>query len=254
VGSGFVPYSCTLQYALDSAQESANLFGVSAAIIVPGYKSWVGFSGISHPGKPISEDTLFDMGSTGKIILGPLMVKLAEEGLVNLDDPINIYLPEFPYVDGSITIRQLLNHTSGLYMMVKHPDSPFNKPYTEIDHSRWWSIDEIFTELGDEPYFPPGGGWCYTQAGYQIATLLVEEVTGQTVSQAVQSYLLDPLGIEGMLLDFSQPFPEDADIAHPFVDTDRDGEFDDVHLYSRNWIASLSRILFFSSPADLAAW
>jgi D-alanyl-D-alanine carboxypeptidase len=82
----------------------------------------------------------------------------------------------------------------------------------------------------------------------------VEAVTGHTVSQAVQFYLLDPLGIEGMLLDLSQPFSEDVDIAHPFVDTDRDGEFDDVYLYSRNWIASLSRILFYSSPSDLVAW
>ena len=47
---------------------------------------------------------------------------------------------------------------------------------------------------------------------------------------------------------------QDADIAHPWVDASRDGEYDDVYSYSRNWIASLSRILYYSSPNDLAAW
>jgi D-alanyl-D-alanine carboxypeptidase len=196
----------------------------------------------------------FDMGSTGKIVLGPLIVKLAEEGLINLDDPIRTYLPDFTYADGSITIRQLLNHTNGLYMMVKHPDSPFHKSFVEIDHSRWWTIEEIFTELGGEPYFPPGEGWCYTQAGYQIATLIVESITGQTVPDAVQAYLLDPVGIDSMLLDFSNSLPEDIDIAHPWVYTDNDSEYKNVFKYSRNWIASLSRILFYSNSKALALW
>jgi D-alanyl-D-alanine carboxypeptidase len=249
-----LPYARELQDALDAARESAGLVGVSAAIIVPGYEPWLGASGESHPGQPVTEDMLFDMGSAGKILVGPLMVKLAEEGLISLDDPIDTYLPDFPYADGAITIRQLLNHTSGLSMMIKHPDSPFNKPYAEIDHQRWWTIDEIFTELGGDPYFPPGEGWCYTQAGYQLAALVLERVTSQTVAQAVQEILLDPLGIVGMHLDFSEPAPDHTEIAHPWVDTDLDGQYEDVHGDSRNWIASLSRILFYASAHDLAAY
>jgi D-alanyl-D-alanine carboxypeptidase len=249
-----LPYARELQDALDAGRESAGLVGISAAIIVPGYEPWLGTSGESHPGQPATEDMLFDMGSAGKILVGPLMVKLAEEGLISLDDPIDTYLPDFPYADGAITIRQLLNHTSGLFMMVKHPDSPFRKPYAEIDRDRWWTIDEIFSELGGDPYFAPGEGWCYTQSGYQLATLIVEAVTSQTMAEVIQTHLLTPLDIEGMVLDFSKPVPEQVRVAHPWVDTDLDGHYEDVHGDSRNWIASLSRILFYSSARDLAAW
>jgi D-alanyl-D-alanine carboxypeptidase len=249
-----LPYARELQDALDAGRESAGLVGISAAVIVPGYEPWMGTSGGSHPGQPITEDMLFDMGSAGKILIGPLVVKLAEEGLISLDDPIDTYLPDFPYADGAITIRQLLNHTSGLFMMTKHPDSPFHKPYTEIDHQRWWTIDEIFTELGGDPYFPPGEGWCYTQAGYQLATLIVEAVTSQTVGEAIQTHLLTPLDIGEMVLDFSKLVPDQVRVAHPWVDTDLDGHYEDVHGHSRNWVASLSRILFYSSARDLAAW
>ena len=181
------------------------------------------------------------------------MVKLAEDGVITLDDPIRKYIPDFAYADGSITIQQLLNHTSGLFMMVKHPDSPFRKPYHEIDHEHWWTVEEIFTELGGDPYFTPGEGWCYSQAGYQLATLIVEAVTGETVGEAVWIQLLDPLDITGIQL-MANPIPDGVEIAHPWVDVDGDGEYEDVHADSRNWIASLSRILFYANPSDFAAW
>jgi CubicO group peptidase (beta-lactamase class C family) len=197
---------------------------------------------------------LFDMGSTGKMLAGPLMVKLVEDGLISLDDPIREYLPDFPYADGAITIRQLLNHTSGLYMMVNSPDGPFRKPYAEIDHDKWWTIDEIFTILGGESYHAPGEGYCYTQAGYQISTLIVEEVTGSSMAEQIQTRLLDPLGIDGMNLDFSRPAPLSFEIAHPWFDLDNDGDYDDIHNFSRNWIASLSRIHYYTQAEDFAIW
>jgi D-alanyl-D-alanine carboxypeptidase len=148
----------------------------------------------------------------------------------------------------------LLNHTSGLANMVEHPDSPFRRPYNEIDFERWWTIDEIFTELGSAPYFAPGEGWHYSQAGYQISTLIVEEVTGSTMAEQIQSRLLDPLGIQGMILDFSKPVPSDVTIAHNWVDTEGDGSPEDVSDRSRNWIASLSRILYYTRAEDFARW
>jgi D-alanyl-D-alanine carboxypeptidase len=182
------------------------------------------------------------------------MLDLAEDGLLSLDDPLDSYIEPPPGVDGSIPIRLLLNHTSGLPNMVEHPESPFRKPYNDIDFERWWTIDEIFTELGSKPLFAPGDGWHYSQAGYQIATLIVEELTGSTVAEQIQARLLDPLEIEDMILDFSKPLPGDAVIAHAWVDTDRDGKPEDVSDRSRNWIASLSRILYYTTAEDLARW
>ena len=249
-----LPYADELQAALDEGVQSTGVVGVSAAIIVDGEGIWSGVSGESYPGHPVAPDMLFDMGSAGKMLVGPLVVKLAEEGLLSLDDPIRDYLPDFPYADGDITIRQLLNHTSGLYMMVNSPNGPFRTPFAQIDHQKWWTIAEIFTDLGGEPYHPPGQGYCYTQAGYQIATLIVEEVTGETTAEQIRTRLLDPLDIDGMVLDYTAPLPGGFEIAHPWLDLDYDGEYEDIHNYSRNWITSLSRIYSHTTAQDFAIW
>jgi D-alanyl-D-alanine carboxypeptidase len=228
--------------------------GVSVAIIVPNYRPWLGVSGESYPGHPITPDMLFDTASAGKLIMAALVLDLCEDGLLSLHEPISKYLPPYPNVDGAITIRQLLNHTSGLYDMVPHPGGPFRVSYNSIDFERWWTIDEIFTELGGKPYFAPGEGFHYTQAGYQLATLIVEKVTQSTVPVGIQKRLLDPIDIDGMLLDFTKPIPSRFEIAHPWVDTAADGTPEDVFSRSRNWIASLSRIMFYTRAKDFAIW
>ncbi len=248
------PRAAELQGALDSSRASGGVRGVSAAIIDAQGRLWTGVSGDSHPGQPVTAEMLFDTGSAGKILVAPLMLELADEGLLSLDDPIERYIEPPMGVDGSIPIRLLLNHTSGLPNMVEHPGSPFRKPYNDIDFERWWTIDEIFAELGGEPLFAPGEGWHYSQAGYQIATLIAEEVTGSTVAEQIQARLLDPLEIDGMILDFSKPVPDDVVIAHAWVDTEGDGKPEDVSDRSLNWIASLSRILYYTTAEDMARW
>ncbi|MFC1716524.1 serine hydrolase domain-containing protein [Candidatus Poribacteria bacterium] len=249
-----LPFAQELQNVLDSARQTTNVMGVSAAIIVPGYKTWLGVSGMSHPGAPITTDMLFDMGSAGKNLFAALVLKLAEADLLSLDDPISKYLSPHPNVDGSITIRQCLNHTSGLFMWVEHPQAPTRIPYNSINFEKWWTPDEIFTTLGGEPYFPPGEGWHYTQAGFILGTLIVEKVTGSTTSTEIQKRLLDPLDIHGMLLDLREPIPAQHKIAHNWVDTDGDGTCEDVSSRSRNWINSLARILFYTTAEDFARW
>ncbi|NIO29703.1 MAG: serine hydrolase [Candidatus Latescibacteria bacterium] len=243
-----------LQTVLDQALETSGTMGASAAVIMPDGRIWTGVSGMSDPDTPVTADMLFDMGSTGKNLFAALVLDLAEEGLLSLDDPINKYLPPYPNVNGAITIRQLLNHTSGLYMWVEHPRSPFRKPYNEIDFEKWWTADEIFSTLGGEPYFSPGEGWRYTQAGYYLGRLIVEQVTGSTVPAEVQKRLLDPLDIHGMLLDLKEPVSANYRIAHNWVDTNGDGVPEDVSARSRNWINSLSGILYYATMEDLAKW
>lgn len=247
-----LPYTRELQNVLDSTRQAAGVRGVSVAVVIPGHRPWLGTSGESHPGRPITPDMLFDMGSAGKLILAALVLDLCEDGLLSLEDSVGKYLAPFPNVDGAITIRQLLNHTNGLYDMVPHPGGPFRVPYDSIDFTKWWTIDEIFTTLGGKPYFAPGKGFHYTQAGFQLASLVVERVTHSTVPEQIQERLLSPLGLDGMLLDHSKPTPARFEIAHHWVDTDSDGMPEDVSPRSRNWIASLSRIDFYTRAGDFA--
>jgi len=243
-----------LQATLDSALTATGTMGISVAVIMPDGKVWTGVSGLSHPGTPITTDMLFDMGSTGKNLMAALVLDLVDDGLLSLDDPISQYLPPFPNVDGKITIRQLLNHTSGLYMWVEHPDCPINTPFDQIDFDKWWTVEEMFSTLGGKPYFAPGEGWHYTQAGFHLARMIVEQVTESTVPVEIQKRLLDPLDIHGMLLDMKEPVSPRYRIAHAWYDTDRDGIPEDISTKSRNWINSLSGIYYFTTMESLARW
>ncbi|MFQ5864932.1 MAG: serine hydrolase [bacterium] len=99
-------------------------------------------SGISHRSTQISSDMLFDMGSTGKNLFATLILNLAQEGLLSLDDSLHQYLPPFPHVDSTITIRQCLTHTSGLYMFVEHLQSPYQNLFNSNDFEKWGTMEE----------------------------------------------------------------------------------------------------------------
>ena len=96
---GGPPVFDALQETLDRVRSESGCIGASAAVILSGEEMWRGVSGWSDPvtSDPITPDMLFDMGSAGKNLLAALMVKLAEEGLLSLEDPIDRYLPPFPH-------------------------------------------------------------------------------------------------------------------------------------------------------------
>ena len=111
-----LPFEDRLQSVLDREIRASDTKGVSAAVLFPGETIWTGTSGISHDTVAISPDMLFAIGSITKNMVAALTLKLVEAHLLSLDDPLSKWLPAYPHVDSTITIRQLLNHTSGLYM------------------------------------------------------------------------------------------------------------------------------------------
>jgi CubicO group peptidase (beta-lactamase class C family) len=98
--------------------------GISAAAVVPGYKPWSGVTGNSRPGVPVTAGMLFNVGSVAKTFEAALALRLAEQGLLDLDAPLSTWLPAHPHLDGRISVRQLLNHTSGTFNVFEHPDFP----------------------------------------------------------------------------------------------------------------------------------
>lgn len=176
--------------------------GISVAVVFPDGSALKSTQGYSHLAAPINEDMFFDMGSAAKLIFSTIVLKIAEEGYLSLNDSLSEYFnPLPPFVDGTITIRQCLNMTSGMYMCRDHPASPFRNDFFDNDFNKYWTIEEIFNTVMNEPYFAPGQGWHYTQAGYQLGTLIVEQVMDQSVAEVGKQYILEPIGIEGFILD-----------------------------------------------------
>jgi len=121
------PLEDRLQRVLDTSLQKHDVRGASAAVVFPDGDIWLGTSGLSHESVAMDPGMFVFVGSITKNVVAALTLKLAEEGRLSLEDPLSRWLPDYPHVDGAITLRQLLNHTSGLYM--------------------FWSNQEIWDEL-----------------------------------------------------------------------------------------------------------
>lgn len=186
-----------LQNKIDSFRMANNLKGISASVIYPGMGTWNGVTGISHTGTPITSDKLFGIASNTKLFTGVLLLKLAEKNIIHLDDSLHQYLPTFTNIDPNITIRQLLNHTSGLDDVTSipgYPDSMLTNP------NRVFTASELITWAGP-PLFAAGTSWNYCNTNYLLAGMIAESATGQSYSQLLRDSILTPLQLDSTFLD-----------------------------------------------------
>lgn len=187
-----------------------NIKGVSAGVWMPSNGRWLGVSGISQMGSPITSEMEFGIGSHTKLFTGVLLLKLAENNLLALDDSLHSYLPSIPNIDSNITIRQLLNHTSGLEDVSNtpgYPDSILNDP------NRFYTASELMTWLGP-PMFSAGSSWAYCNTNYLLAGIIAESVTGRSYQNLLRDSILNPLQLDSTFLDAYDTVLNS--IAHPW--------------------------------------
>lgn len=199
-----LPLEDRMQEVLDKGISKYGARGVSAAVIFPDGKVWTGTSGISHDTVAIEPDMLFAIGSVTKNVVAALTLKLAEENLLSLDDPLSKWLPEYPHIDSKITIRQLLNHTSGIYMFWDN-----QKIWDDLkkDRTKVWSPEQVLSYI-KEPEFPAGEGWRYSNTNYLLMAMIIEKATGSTLSAEFKKRFWEPLGIEDAYLSQQEEIPD----------------------------------------------
>ena len=230
-------YSKRLDDVFDSVSNKFKLKGASVAIIVPGQGTWERAYGESHAGTPINKDMFMGIGSNTKTYYAVLMLKLQEQGKLDLDDTIGTWV-QHPNIPGKITIRQLLNHTSGLYSFTSN-----NKmnDYILADFTRVWPIDSVLN-LVEAPNAAPGGAWDYSNTNYTVAGLIIRAVTGKSVQAALRDEILTPMGLGNTYL-FPQEMPGGV-IPHAWSSNlTPTAEMEDLivaHNYSHNAMFSLA--------------
>ena len=246
-----LPFADELQSALESGLGEYGGMGLSAAVIAPGYQTWTGVAGRSHAGAPITPEMVFDIGSTHKLYTAMIVLQLAEEGVLSLDDPIGEWLPSFPHVGSRITIRQLLNHTGGVFDMVRHPDY---WPAMTSDVSRTWQPEEILTQFLNEPYFTKGTGWHYSTPGYILLRMIIEEATGDDLLSQYHTRIFDPLGLERTYLAPFEALPEAT--AHGWFDLEPDGAYDEINdgVHDFKSFNSSTGGAIYTTAEELAKW
>jgi D-alanyl-D-alanine carboxypeptidase len=240
-----------LQKVLDSGLKKHNARGVSVAVIFPDGKIWTGVSGISHEAVSIKPDMLFAIGSITKNFVASLTLKLAEEGFLSLDDPLSKWLPSYPNIDGNITIRQLLNHTSGIY---KFLDNQTIWDDMLKDMTQLWTPEEVLSYI-KQPYFAPGCGFHYSNTNYLLMAMIIKKATGSNLSTEFKKYFWKPLGIKNAYLAIDEDIPDNQ--AHIYGDNFMYGEENsDVTFLPR---AAHDSIIYgsgglFMTAEDLARW
>lgn len=145
-----------------------------------------------------STGSIFQIGSLTKSFTSMIILKLAEEKKLTLQDRLQTYFPEFKY-GNDITLEQLLTHTSGVYESYKKatPDRLYS--------NRVVSGQEISREIFNNPLrFSPGSQFSYSNSGYNLLGLIIEQVTGSTYENAVKRYIFKPVGIKNSGYNFQQ--------------------------------------------------
>jgi D-alanyl-D-alanine carboxypeptidase len=249
-----LPLADRLQAALDSSLAEAPYGrGASAAVLVAGEEVWAGSSGISHPSGAMEPDMLFGVGSIAESYTAALVFKLEEAGLLDLDDPLSTWLPNYQYVAEEITVRQLLHHSSGLFSWEGHPSNPYRNFYA-MDHNRIWALGDILTSYLNPPVFPQGTGYSRSVTNYLLLQMIVSEVTGSTVAEQIRELLLSPLGLNSTFVDYFETIPGGTSIAHGWFWKSDGSDLQDIYALPRTARATLSAPYVLSSAADCVKW
>jgi D-alanyl-D-alanine carboxypeptidase len=213
-------YSARLQTVLDSMCSLYHIKGASAAVHVPGAGTWTGVHGLSYAGQPITTGMAFPLNSNTKTYIAALMLRLQEGASLQLSDTIGKWIQGQPNINGQVTIRQLLNHTSGLY---SYTDNPAFSDSLEADLSRIWQPAEML-QFVEAPLFAPGASWSYCNTNYLLAGMIIGQVLGMPIEQALRTNLLTPNGL-GNTWFYPQEIPA-AVVPHFWFDDGAGGMVD----------------------------
>lgn len=189
--------------ALTAAVAARGITGAAAAVDAGGC-SFRGAAGLAVPtqASPLAAGDLFRIGSITKTFVSTLVLMLRAEGRLSLDDRVSDHVASVPGGHG-ITVRQLLNHTSGLY---NYTESRAFWEASAAAPGRAFTPAELLAFAAAHPvYFPPGGGFHYANTNYIVAGMIVEAVGAEPLAAQLRRRILDPIGLTHTYLDGAEP-------------------------------------------------
>lgn len=214
IAQSFDPtWANSFQTTLDNSVTITPFRGASATVFVPGQGTWTGVSGNSSIGVPITSDMRFGIASISKTFIAVTMLQLEEQGVLSLEDHLYQWIPTYPNIDSTITIRQLLSHQSGVAdifrdNLVLYTDSVW------ADTSRFWTQQEVIATV-TPPKFLPGHGYYYSNINYILAAMVIDAATGISWVQNLHNFIFDPLNMDSTFVGaYETP---NGSIAHEWI-------------------------------------
>jgi CubicO group peptidase (beta-lactamase class C family) len=180
-----------LQSRVAEAAQRLKVPGVGVGVVHGDaeYYAFAGVTSLENP-LPVDADTLFQFGSTGKTFTATAVMRLVDDGQIELDAPVRRYLPDFTLKDeataAAVTVGQLLNHTAGWEGDLMEDTGPGDDALTRY-----------VAKMADiEQDTPLGEGVSYNNASLSVAGRIIEVVTGQTFETAMKQLIFEPLGLD----------------------------------------------------------
>lgn len=192
--------------------------GVAVGIVAGDaeYTAGFGVTNLDHP-LPVDAETLFQIGSTTKTFTGTALMRLVEQGMINLEAPVRTYLPDFRVADDAVSadvlVKHLVTHTAGWY------GDDFTDPGDGDD-----ALAQYVADMADLPQIAPLGEYfSYNNAAVSVAGRVIEVVTGQPYETAVRELVLDPLGLEHSYFFADEVMTQAFAVGHTASPDDPDG-------------------------------
>ncbi len=192
-------FSGVLQKTLEKAARIQNAENISASLYISDRCHWEGTTGATKQDSsvPVEPEMLYGFGSITKTFVAAIVLQLVEENKLGLEEPLGKWLEKYPNIDSNLTIRQLLNHGSGLYDYVNDGDSFWLE--VDANTNRVWLPEELLSHVGS----PPKLGFDvpkYSNTNYILLGLIIEAATGNSLEQELQSRIIEPLHLSSTSL------------------------------------------------------
>ncbi len=211
IGQGHAQYANllndTLNFTFQSKSNQYDLKGVTAAVAFPDGSIWTNTEG-TYGSNDLDPDVLFEPGSITKSTIAAVILLLEEAGKLSINDSLYHYLSPIQNVSYGITLKQLLNHTNGLYNYTNHPDF-----LTFVNNGANWNtvipIDSVLARYVDPPINNPGSNWSYCNTGFLLLGQVIEQVENKALNVVLDSLLFAPLELDDSYLAGYDTYPND---------------------------------------------
>jgi D-alanyl-D-alanine carboxypeptidase len=183
---------------------------------------WRGSSGVAELGssRKVPVAGRFRIGSITKTFVATVVLQLVAEKRIRLEDSVERWLPGVVPNGENITVRQLLNHTSGLYDFKDTLPMPPSAEFYALRYRTWTASEQIERALANPPVFDkPGSRYDYSNTNYLLIGEIIEKATGRTYAEEIERRLIRPLGLRGTTLPGTSPYIKGPH-AHGYIPKD----------------------------------
>ncbi|MEJ2871061.1 serine hydrolase domain-containing protein [Actinomycetospora sp. OC33-EN08] len=187
-------YAAALEPQITDLMRQLQIPGALVHVDVPGQGTWQAALGSATvpAGRPMQLDDHMRIGSVTKTITADVVLQLAGQGRLALEDPVSKFLPATPN-GGAMTVRQLLDMTAGVFNFTE--DDYFNRALDATPQRAWTAAETIDIAMAHPPYFPPGTGFHYSNSNYEMLGVIAEQVGGKPLPQLFAELVAGPLGM-----------------------------------------------------------